>query len=500
MASAGAGAPPIHFHAHRTRAGTGGAPEDFEQMLALLVAAVEGPAHLVFASHHGDWGIDVLVGELSGRVSVWQAKYFVDGVKEHHRQAISRSFDRAVSQAREKGYQIGRWVLCVPTSLDGPTRQWWRDWQAKHERPDLRIELWDENQLRSLLLKREAAHVRIAYYHPYREDGEPEPAARPAAPPSPPDRRWCGGNQVPIGGASYLLHDDAVEQAVADHAWLWREATADRLESASPDRVWLRQVEALRRTPAAAQAREALRTQARLLRDRHPRDRHPRDRHPRDGLPQDGLPRDGLPELAGLHDGPDGATTTLVTGRPPGRTWREAFGPAPAPGGTGPVPPDRLTAAAALAAAAEVGDALGRLHRRGHAHRALGPDGILFGDRPRRTVLRDLGLVGMPPRAGEGPATYRAPEQARVPAGGRPGGPAVDTYQLAAVIYHTVTGHPPSPAATPPVRASLAGFPEALDGLIRQALDPDPGRRPALPALVAALRAGRRHLSQGGVQ
>ena len=59
----------INFAVHQARAGLAGASEDFEQMLGLLVRATCGEANLVFANP-GDWGIDVVVGDLRGRVTV----------------------------------------------------------------------------------------------------------------------------------------------------------------------------------------------------------------------------------------------------------------------------------------------------------------------------------------------------------------------------------------------------------------------------------------------
>lgn len=468
MSSGGSGVPSINFFAHRVRAGDG-AWADFEQMLALLVQATEGHAHLIH-SNPGDWGIDVLVGDMSGRVALWQAKYYINGVKSKHQRDIEKSFDTAMRRADEKGYQVERWVLCVPASLDVKTTHWWPRWKAEHEKGGPRIELWDENQLRELLSRPMAEHVRRIYYDPYRPALEDEePGGHSALPASPPDRRWCGGNEVLAGGASYLLHDDAEERSVADHAWIWREASADRVEP-EPARVWLQQVEVVRPRPGGAQAREALRLQADLLRSIKP----------------------WLPELVTCAEGRQ--STTLVTHRPAGRTWREAFGAAESSPRLGP--PDRVTGAGALATAADVGAALDRLHQLGHTHRALDPDRILLADRPRGTVLRDLGFAGWPPQTGEGRPGYRAPEQVRA-AGGASPGPATDTYQLAAVVYCTMTGHPPSPIATPPVRASVRDFPEALDELVQQALNPDPDRRPAMRALVGALRDGRRHLSRG---
>jgi hypothetical protein len=117
----------ISFAVHQARAGLTGASEDFEQMLALLVRATEGPANLVVASP-GDWGIDVLTGDLNGRVTVWQAKYFAQGVARSQQRQIMASFASARKAAADHGYMLDRWVLCIPASMDGPTTQWWQEW------------------------------------------------------------------------------------------------------------------------------------------------------------------------------------------------------------------------------------------------------------------------------------------------------------------------------------------------------------------------------------
>ncbi len=162
----------ITFAAHQARAGTAGASEDFEQMLGLLVRATAGDGSLVFANP-GDWGIDVLVGDLSGRVTVWQAKYFIRGVARSQQGQITASFDSALKAAAGHGYMLDRWVLCVPASMDGPATQWWQGWKAERERDNgVTIELWDETRLRELLLRPEAADVRRHYYNPYRHDGQ----------------------------------------------------------------------------------------------------------------------------------------------------------------------------------------------------------------------------------------------------------------------------------------------------------------------------------------
>jgi hypothetical protein len=158
----------INFAVHQVRAGRAGASEDFEHMLGLLVRATSGgEARLVFANP-GDWGIDVLVGDLNGSVSVWQAKYFVQGVGGSQQDQIRSSFASAVRAAKSHGYVLDRWVLCIPVSLDGPATQWWQGWKARQERSSgVVMELWDETRLRELLLRPESADVYRHYYAPF---------------------------------------------------------------------------------------------------------------------------------------------------------------------------------------------------------------------------------------------------------------------------------------------------------------------------------------------
>jgi hypothetical protein len=458
----------INFAAHLARAGRAGASEDFEQMLGLLVGATFGEANLVFANP-GDWGIDVLVGDLRGEVTIWQAKYFMPGVGTKHKEQIKASFASALKAGAANGYTVARWVLCVPSSMDGTTTQWWQGWKADREHETgIQIELWDENRLRELLLQPAAAHVRRQYYDSYRRDEPAEESARPSlrpvamAPPVP--AGWQGGAEYRLGDTAYLLHDELAERPSLDRSWVWREATADQI---GPDagRVRLRQVQLLRPVPAAEERRAALRAQA--------------------GLLSQLCGGAGLPDLVDVFDEPE--VITVVTAHPPGRSWAEVFGPFT-------LPPDRLTAASALAAAADLCTALGVLHGRGVSHRAL-HTGALFVDRGEQCFLRDVGLAAVPPSAGEGEAPYRAPEQMRAP---RAADARTDVYQVAAIVYHTLTTHPPTPTGTPPIRATLVGFPEPVDRALMRALDTDSAQRPDTRSLVDALRAGRRELSQGG--
>jgi hypothetical protein len=173
------GEPPINFAAHQFRAGNiAGARDDFEQMLGMLIAAVQPGARLI-AANPGDWGIDVLVGELSGLVMIWQSKYFWPSVTRSHQAQIRESFRSALTAAAGNGYRLRRWVLCVPSSMDAPTAQWWDNWRARRQRETgVAIEVWHETTLRSLLITPDAAHVRRHFYDPYTPGETPRSPVR----------------------------------------------------------------------------------------------------------------------------------------------------------------------------------------------------------------------------------------------------------------------------------------------------------------------------------
>lgn len=102
-------------------------------MVGLLVrTTTDGAANLVFANP-GDWGIDILVGDLHGKVTVWQTKYFPRGVGRSQLGQIGESFAAALRAAAVHGYTLERWVLCIPSSMDGPAIQWWHRWKAEQE-------------------------------------------------------------------------------------------------------------------------------------------------------------------------------------------------------------------------------------------------------------------------------------------------------------------------------------------------------------------------------
>jgi hypothetical protein len=162
-----AGEARINFTAHQVRANAQGARQDFEEMISQLVQAVRPGVARMVSANPGDWGVDVFVGNLGGVVTVWQSKYFMPEVNKGHQVKIRESFDSVIKNAAEQGFTLTHWILCVPSSMDGPTTKWWDTWKRKKGRDlGVVIDLWDETELRRLLISPDAESVRRHYYEP----------------------------------------------------------------------------------------------------------------------------------------------------------------------------------------------------------------------------------------------------------------------------------------------------------------------------------------------
>ncbi|MFE7113838.1 hypothetical protein ACFU99_00205 [Streptomyces sp. NPDC057654] len=154
-----------------------------------------------------------------------------------------------------------------------------------------------------------------------------------------------------------------------------------------------------------------------------------------------------------------------------------------------PTPTDPLRLWSIVKGLAEVTQVLERLSGEGFSHRALRPTAVIM-HRPHM-VLRDFGLATVPPRRGENPGPYQAPEQ-RYGSGVRPG-PATDVYQLGALLHQALTGRLPGPGL-PPYRGS-ASVPDSLVHAVAGALREEPGARPRARTLRLALVAAARELT-----
>jgi hypothetical protein len=119
----------ISFHQLIGPGGKEGARETFERLIAQLVGLKYKVVKRVEA-HPGDWGLDVVVGEIDDVLSVWQAKFFIDGVGDVQKSQIRKSFRQVMAKAAEAGSKVDVWTLCIPVDLDAHALKWWTGVEA----------------------------------------------------------------------------------------------------------------------------------------------------------------------------------------------------------------------------------------------------------------------------------------------------------------------------------------------------------------------------------
>lgn len=116
------------FRYLRDQHGDAGAREVFEKICSQLFTALFGAdAHNIKVSQ-GDEGLDILVGDFSAPIDVYQCKYFIDGIGDAQKQQIRDSFKRAVESSI---YKMKSWTLCLPCELTAKEFRWWSEWKYR---------------------------------------------------------------------------------------------------------------------------------------------------------------------------------------------------------------------------------------------------------------------------------------------------------------------------------------------------------------------------------
>jgi hypothetical protein len=69
--------------------------------------------------------------ELDGQVSIWQAKFFINGIGSTQRQQITKTFEQAIKKSQENGYSVEVWTLCIPIQISPKEARWWDKWRRK---------------------------------------------------------------------------------------------------------------------------------------------------------------------------------------------------------------------------------------------------------------------------------------------------------------------------------------------------------------------------------
>lgn len=132
----------------------------FERLIvALMRLKYRDAANL--RAKQGDWGIDCFSGSLAGgTIIAWQAKYFINGVGQSQQKNIRGSLNAIVQASQEKKFKLTSWTLCIPCQLSPDERRWWEQWKKRSEKKTgIKINLLDEDGLRSLLFTRDAEHI-----------------------------------------------------------------------------------------------------------------------------------------------------------------------------------------------------------------------------------------------------------------------------------------------------------------------------------------------------
>jgi hypothetical protein len=144
--------------------GAAGARERFERLIAQLVI-LRYPNATQIEARPGDWGLDVIDGELDELVRVWQAKFFFPNFETKHRREVEESFDSVVAAAEKHGFTVDAWTLCIPTNFDPKQKRWWDGWKREQEKSrKISIDVWHATSLESMLLAVDADDVYRAYF------------------------------------------------------------------------------------------------------------------------------------------------------------------------------------------------------------------------------------------------------------------------------------------------------------------------------------------------
>lgn len=171
----------IDFAYLATRAGSREGGRAMFEKLILALVGLDYPQVQNIRPMPGDWGIDGFVGELDDVVSIWQAKYFIDRFDTAQKTQITKSIKAALVAAKENGYQIEAWTLCVPVDLEGDALLWWTKLQRRMAKTEgLVCRLWSASTLERFLLRPDGEGIR-KYFFPAEGDEAPLRPVQPLA-------------------------------------------------------------------------------------------------------------------------------------------------------------------------------------------------------------------------------------------------------------------------------------------------------------------------------
>jgi hypothetical protein len=158
---------PMLFGRFELDAGSSAAARTNFQLLVTDLVMVQFPdATTVEGAGGRDWGIDTVVGELSGgEVRLWQSKFIKVWQDKTPRSQIYSSYNSANKKAAENKYVLKAWILVVPCILAPEELQWFQKWKQKKLADDgVAVDLWDGPRLRHLLQHLDAESIARHYF------------------------------------------------------------------------------------------------------------------------------------------------------------------------------------------------------------------------------------------------------------------------------------------------------------------------------------------------
>ena len=105
-------------------------PDRFHQLIYCILQERHPDSEIKqVAGKGGDKGVDTFRGQLADAPTIWQSKFFPDGVKKPQKKQIKASLIRALRNYRPK-----QWILSIPVELDIGAHEWFerlkRDYSA----------------------------------------------------------------------------------------------------------------------------------------------------------------------------------------------------------------------------------------------------------------------------------------------------------------------------------------------------------------------------------
>lgn len=158
--------PRLLFQLFQTMALTeGGARQQFQALVTDLVSLKHPTADTVAGPGGYDWGIDTYAGRFDETLTVWQSKFFLDGIGPSQRQQIRDSFQQVCKEAATHGLRLDAWYLAIPCDMSPEERQWFDGWSGRASRKaKVPIYLLGGSELRRQLMRADADSIRASYF------------------------------------------------------------------------------------------------------------------------------------------------------------------------------------------------------------------------------------------------------------------------------------------------------------------------------------------------